>query len=299
MWTQLMGSIISLFVGQFVTTTNLDPLSAILFGQLSQRIVIHFQGPDAHLLLSNMMLVMPLMTICLGFGLYAVGRFRMAFMLRFFPYTVVAGFLAGSGILILVESLALASGPSIFKLMTDSVMLGLQSLQVEPALGREDSWQTFLELLSNWSQIGCAVLFSFLAGAVRDLHTFGTPCLLACCIGLSLAVEFMSGGTLPPKSWFLAFPEPVHWWEPFQVMGQALSGDFRPTMAIDAEFTATFVTIMTVAWSINTLAVAKLVPLRPGLKRCEEQDQGCQKKHLKRKTNNVGKATTNRQQNNH
>ena len=33
------------------------------------------------------------------------------------------------------------------------------------------------------------------------------------------------------------------------------------------------VVIMTVSWSINTLAVAKLVPLRPGLERCDEQDE--------------------------
>lgn len=31
--------------------------------------------------------------------------------------------------------------------------------------------------------------------------------------------------------------------------------------------------IMTVSWSINTLAVAKLVPLRPGIRRCDEQDE--------------------------
>ena len=30
---------------------------------------------------------------------------------------------------------------------------------------------------------------------------------------------------------------------------------------------------MTVSWSINTLAVAKLVPLRPGLQRCDEQEE--------------------------
>lgn len=33
------------------------------------------------------------------------------------------------------------------------------------------------------------------------------------------------------------------------------------------------VVIMTVSWSINTLAVAKLVPLRPGLERCDEQEE--------------------------
>ena len=33
------------------------------------------------------------------------------------------------------------------------------------------------------------------------------------------------------------------------------------------------VVIMTVSLSINTLAVAKLVPLRPGLERCDEQDE--------------------------
>ncbi|CAE8666744.1 unnamed protein product, partial [Polarella glacialis] len=43
--------------------------------------------------------------------------------------------------------------------------------------------------------------------------------------------------------------------------------------AMDTEFTATFVTIMTVSWSINALAVAKMVPPRPGLKRCEEQEE--------------------------
>lgn len=32
------GSIIALFIGQFVTTTNLDPLTAILFGQLARKV---------------------------------------------------------------------------------------------------------------------------------------------------------------------------------------------------------------------------------------------------------------------
>ena len=44
---------------------------------------------------------------------------------------------------------------------------------------------------------------------------------------------------------------------------------------VDKRFSlgVTKVVIMTVSWSINTLAVAKLVPLRPGLERCDEQDE--------------------------
>lgn len=52
------------------------------------------------------------------------------------------------------------------------------------------------------------------------------------------------------------------------------------SLCVDKRFKhgVTKVVIMTVSWSINTLAVAKLVPLRPGLERCDEQDEhlGCE-----------------------
>eukprot|EP00931_Biecheleriopsis_adriatica_P062596 TRINITY_DN37761_c0_g1_i1.p1 TRINITY_DN37761_c0_g1~~TRINITY_DN37761_c0_g1_i1.p1 ORF type:complete len:872 (+),score=175.65 TRINITY_DN37761_c0_g1_i1:152-2767(+) len=263
MWTQLAGSIVALFVGQFVTTTNLDPLTAILFGQLSGRVMDHFRGPAMVFLLPNMLLVMPIMTVCLGLALYAVGRFKLAFMLRFFPYTVVGGFLAGSGMLILQESLSLAAGVEIW----DLIRLTL------PGQISHDGEAQFSEAVGCWAQIGLAVIFSFFMEFVREMHVFGTPLLMVAAVGISLLVEAWSGGSIPPRSWFLKFPDPVNWWEPFELLAQGLGGDFRPAQAIDLDFTAAFVAIMTVSWSINTLAVAKLVPLRPGLQRCEEQDE--------------------------
>lgn len=267
MWTQFAGSVLSLFLGQFVTTTNLDPLVSILFNQLARRMQLHFLGSAADLLLPNMMLMMPIITMLLGFALYAIGRWRLAFMLRFFPYTVVGGFLAGSGMLILLESLALAAGEEIWSLSlrTAELVKPDLSLYMSPAPGDHP------EIMGAWAQVALAMVFALAVAKARDAYAFGTPALLVACVVISFLVQGVTGGAYPPRSWFLEFPEPVSWWRPFEELGASLTGEFIPTRAVDLEFAATFVTIMAVSWSINTLAIAKLVPLRPGIRRCDEQ----------------------------
>eukprot|EP00435_Cladocopium_sp_Y103_P043780 s1264_g12.t1 len=84
-------------------------------------------GPPANrggeeTILSNVMLLMPFISLCLGLALYVVGKLKLAMMLRFIPYTVVAGFLAGSGILILQESLSLAAGMELWDLVRQSLV---------------------------------------------------------------------------------------------------------------------------------------------------------------------------------
>ncbi|CAJ1334258.1 unnamed protein product, partial [Effrenium voratum] len=259
MWTQLVGSIIALVIGQFVTTTNLDPLTAILFGQLARKVSRLQGGESQEVVLINMMVLMPLISLCLGMVLYVVGKLKLAMMLRFIPYTVVAGFLAGSGILILQESLSLAGGVELGDLCRQS-LAGLTDLAGGSLMGR-------------WLQIFLSIAFSALLEAAREMHIFGTPVVMAGSVGLSLMLEHFSQGALPPRSWFLEFPDPVSWWEPFVRMKDGLHQSYNKTEMADLEFLGSFLVIMTVSWSINTLAVAKLVPLRPGIRRCDEQDE--------------------------
>lgn len=258
MWTQFVGAVLSLFMGQFVTTTNLDPLVAILFGQMAQRVAMVF-SVDRALLFPNMLILMSLSTSLLGVALYVVGRFRFAFMLRFFPYTVIAGFLAGSGILILVESLTLAGGTNVWHLAYCTL------------------WRTSANgcasgsaLISQWVQVFSGILYAFLAGCAREAHVFGTPILLVICILASIGVKFLTASTWPPTSWFLSFPEPEDWWVPLERIAEAVT-EFQPSRSVDVDKLVAFVAIMTVSWSINTLAIKKLVPLRRGLHRCDDQ----------------------------
>ncbi|CAE7757043.1 unnamed protein product, partial [Symbiodinium pilosum] len=255
MWTQMIGSIIALVIGQFVTTTNLDPLTAILFGQLARKVARFNTGQGSQeMILCSMMLLMPVISLCLGIVLYFVGKLKLAMMLRFIPYTVVGGFLAGSGILILQESLALAGGMNLGDLVP----------------------QTFLsphETVGPWIQIILSVVFSSVLEHVREWHIFSTPLVIALAVGLSALVQHASGGALPPRSWFLEFPDPVKWWEPFVRVRDGFNQSYSASGLADLEFLGGFVVIMTVSWSINTLAVAKLVPLRPGLQRCDEQEE--------------------------
>mmetsp|Transcript_171093 Transcript_171093/g.548296 ORF Transcript_171093/g.548296 Transcript_171093/m.548296 type:complete len:400 (+) Transcript_171093:82-1281(+) len=197
MWTQLAGGVLSLFLGQFVTTTNMDPLVAILFGQMAHRCELLFRT-EPQKLFPHMNVLMPLATCLLGAALYAVGRFRLAGMLRFFPYTVIAGFLAGSGLLILSESLNLSAGTDVWTLTVRTFVSG-----------------EGLELSAAWAQLLLGCLYAAVAGVSRDLHTFGTPMLLVACVSTSVAVKFGSSGTFPPPDWFLSYPEPVEWWAPF------------------------------------------------------------------------------------
>mmetsp|Transcript_47888 Transcript_47888/g.137404 ORF Transcript_47888/g.137404 Transcript_47888/m.137404 type:complete len:831 (+) Transcript_47888:83-2575(+) len=252
MWTQLAGGVLSLFLGQFVTTTNMDPLVAILFGQMAHRCELLFRT-EPQKLFPHMNVLMPLATCLLGAALYAVGRFRLAGMLRFFPYTVIAGFLAGSGLLILSESLNLSAGTDVWTLTVRTFVSG-----------------EGLELSAAWAQLLLGCLYAAVAGVSRDLHTFGTPMLLVACVGTSVAVKFGSSGTFPPPDWFLSYPEPVEWWAPFAAYKEGVEV-FEPSKVFFPELIVSFVTIMTVSWSINTLAIKKLVPLRRGIRQCDEQ----------------------------
>mmetsp|Transcript_16249 Transcript_16249/g.38379 ORF Transcript_16249/g.38379 Transcript_16249/m.38379 type:complete len:848 (-) Transcript_16249:52-2595(-) len=255
MWTQMVGSIIALVIGQFVTTTNLDPLTAILFGQLARKVARFKTGQGSQeMILCSMMLLMPLISFCLGIVLYFVGKLKLAMMLRFIPYTVVGGFLAGSGILILQESLALAGGMNLGVLC-------------------QKSFEDATQVAGSWLQVGLSIGFSWILEYVREWHIFSTPLVIAAAVGLSVLAERFSGGVLPPRSWFLDFPDPVNWWEPFERVRDGLHQSYQASAMADLEFLGGFVVIMTVSWSINTLAVAKLVPLRPGLQRCDEQDE--------------------------
>ncbi|CAE6959270.1 unnamed protein product, partial [Symbiodinium sp. KB8] len=268
MWTQMIGisdcilfvivfprSIIALVIGQFVTTTNLDPLTAILFGQLARKVARFKTGEGSQeMILCSMMLLMPVISFCLGIVLYFVGKLKLAMMLRFIPYTVVGGFLAGSGILILQESLALAGGEDLGALIRHSF--------VSPS-----------EVAGPWAQIALSIAFSSVLEHVREWHIFSTPLVIATAVGLSVLVQHTSGGAWPPRSWFLEFPDPVRWWEPFERLRDGFHQSYSASGLADLEFLGGFVVIMTVSWSINTLAVAKLVPLRPGLQRCDEQEE--------------------------
>mmetsp|Transcript_15756 Transcript_15756/g.47279 ORF Transcript_15756/g.47279 Transcript_15756/m.47279 type:complete len:622 (+) Transcript_15756:113-1978(+) len=256
MWTQLAGSVLLLFLGQFVTTTNMDPLVAVLFSQLAYRVQADF-GLEPEALGPHMMLVMPLTTALLGVALYAVGRFRLARMLRFLPYTVVAGFLAGSGVLILLESLALAAGEEL-------LALARATLRATGA----DLWAA----ASAWLQVVLALAYAHSAALARDAHALGTPAMLVISISASVAAKLGTEGAWPPASWYLTFPGGVEWWSPFASLAGGLR-HFQPSKAVHWEMTASFVTTMTVSWSINTLAVAKLVPLKPGLRHCDEQTE--------------------------
>lgn len=260
MWTQMLGSIIALFIGQFVTTTNLDPLTAILFGQLARKVARLQTGESQETILSNVMLLMPFISLCLGLALYVVGKLKLAMMLRFIPYTVVAGFLAGSGILILQESLSLAAGMELWDLLRQSLV------SFTNLAGASN-------LTGSWAQVILSITFSALLEFVREWHTFSTPLVMVGAVGLSMTLDNFSNGTLPPRSWFLDFPDPVSWWEPFERVRDGFHQSYEKTAVADLEFMGGFVVIMTVSWSINTLAVAKLVPLRPGLERCDEQDE--------------------------
>eukprot|EP00930_Biecheleria_cincta_P080733 TRINITY_DN6914_c0_g1_i2.p1 TRINITY_DN6914_c0_g1~~TRINITY_DN6914_c0_g1_i2.p1 ORF type:complete len:839 (-),score=128.71 TRINITY_DN6914_c0_g1_i2:264-2780(-) len=255
MWTNFAGAVLSTFMGQFITTSNMDPLVAILFGQMAKRSEILFRGEPAAYF-PNMILLMPLMTGLLGLALYSVGRLRLAFMLRFFPYTVTGGFLAGSGLLILMESMKLAAGCEVWHLVY--------------ATFRPNSSLHASRLVSNWSQLLVACLYSYAAGVAREAHTFGTPALLVFCVLSSICVEQASGGVFPPRDWFLSFPDGVSPLAPFQNMAQGVLM-FEPSKSIQVELALTFVTIMTVSWSINTLAIKKLVPLRRGVQYCDDQ----------------------------
>src|SRR3546814_3241726 len=133
-------------------------------------------------------------TICTGLCFYLLGRFRVGGLIRFIPYPVMGGVLAGLGWLLLQGGLSVLTG---------------ETLRIETAA-------FFLEP-DTLLRVGLgAVAGAVLLSVTRRVHHYLTlPGLLAGGIALFYAVVFLLGGDLQSigeDGWLLGpFPDDRAW----------------------------------------------------------------------------------------
>ena len=92
-----------------IPSDRIAPMLAILVGG----IVAGFPADEAGALLPTVLAALVVSTLLTGITLLLLGRYRMGQMIRFLPYPVVGGFMAGAGFLMAKGALTVAMGTEI------------------------------------------------------------------------------------------------------------------------------------------------------------------------------------------
>lgn len=262
MWSQFVGSAMFLR-SQFRTSCNMDPVASILFVQLAGRIQKEYEHfPDR--ILPCLIYAMAFASAISGVFLFVLGRFRFGFMLRFLPYTVIGGFLAGIGLLIMLESVSLSAHQEI-EVLTYRTATAL----LPGAVAQEGETD---ELIANWTQVALTTMYCVVAVYARRVNDFGTVFVLVTAVAAVFVLQSVTGHSQPPKSWFIEIDAFLDWKEPF---GQLAHGflSFNPFDDWYMEFVMSYTFITTVSWCLSIAAIGKVASLREGLLRADEQDE--------------------------
>ena len=178
------------------------PMLAILAGGI---VALYPAGTAAGVLLPTVLAALILSTFLTGVVLSLLGHYRLGRLIRFLPFPVVGGFMAGAGWLLLKGA---------FTVVTD------RTLDVA-LLGRVFEWS----LISKWAPaLGLALL---LMVVMRHWHHFLTvPVLVLGAVVVFYTAAWFQGiplETLRTSGWLPGpFPVAIHW-EPngLAVLGQA------------------------------------------------------------------------------
>ncbi len=190
-----------------------------------------FGGPErAFLTVVGMTLVV---TVLCGVVFFALGRFRAGNLVRFVPYPVVGGFLAGTGWLLLKGGIYVASG-------------------VQPAL------RTVGNLVREYELLRWGPAFIFGVAMLLAVRALRRPMVIPAALGIGLVV-FVVGMLLTGSStddarmggWLLGPFESARLWEPWTL--RALTGaDWSAVLEQAAGIsTAVFVAAIAILFNIS------------------------------------------------
>src|SRR5262249_12621567 len=145
-------------------------------------------------ILTTMLVGIAATSILTGVALAALGGLRLGTMVRFIPYPVIGGFLAGSGWLFVRGSVSVMTGHSLA--MTDAMYLAMPSV------------------VARWAP-GFAFALALLLGLRRIRHFLFVPGMLLGATGLFYVVMLALGHSVADAragGWLLGpFPEGSGW----------------------------------------------------------------------------------------
>ncbi|CAD7952770.1 unnamed protein product [Amoebophrya sp. A25] len=240
--TALVMSTLFLFFSRFQTCANVDTVSAVLLGKLGRQTVLlltrrrdHANATseagidvgtsapsdvadlksgtrdaeiDDNVITAHLLCLNVVASLVFNAAMYWLGVRRVTFLLRFLPYSVLTGFIGGTGILILQSAIELVLGCKIPEYL-NHLATDAQALMVDDpdnnALQRADgSASTGVDgfsLSTSTALLFCLALFVVCSRYAQDKHPLGAIFVL---VAFVIACEglFLTCG-LPPRSWYL------------------------------------------------------------------------------------------------
>ena len=164
----VIALVTSVLVGGYVALTSSircviaipqDRVAPILAIMVSG-IAVSMQGHDPQIIASTALASLPATALFTGAVLYLLGKFRLGNLVRYIPYPVIGGFLAGSGWLLVHGALELTSG-------LDLSIRGVEHLFHPDLLGRWLPAALFgtgmFAILRRWNHLLLAPLLLLLA----------------------------------------------------------------------------------------------------------------------------------------
>lgn len=156
-----------------------DSNASAILALMCSTVALQIPAGDEEGLVSTILMIMILSTLLVGLAQYFLGKMKLGYLVRFIPYPVLGGFLAGTGWLIVDGS---------FDVMTNtSIHIG----NVDDLFG--------LEMISHWLP---GVLFAIVLRLLmkRYQHFLILPCVLLASVFLThLALWF--SGVSAEKAW--------------------------------------------------------------------------------------------------
>lgn len=245
------GIMVSLFSSLSGTVGgNQDVPAAIMAVMVTAIIAAMPSGTDSHTLFVTAAAAISLATLLTGLFLFLLGYFRLGGLVRFLPYPVVGGFLAGSGWLLFIGGIGVMADISV---TTSNLPLLFQP-----------------QILLRWAPglVFALVLFSVIS---RTDHYLATPTLILGSVGLFYLILFLNGRTpseISEQGWLLGPFAIQSLWQPLTF------SDLRlvqwPLIARQGVHIATIIIISAIALLLNAsgleVATAKDISLNRELR---------------------------------
>lgn len=119
----VLGALVALFSSYPGAVAQVQDGPAVIIGVMATALAASLRGslpPDVIVLM--VLACLNVAAFLAGAAFYILGVFRLGALMRFIPYPVIGGFLAGSGLLILLGALAVLTGAAFPKLGLEAMM---------------------------------------------------------------------------------------------------------------------------------------------------------------------------------
>ncbi len=186
---------------------------AVILGVMATTMAASMQQANPALIILLVLASANAAAIITGLVFYGLGVYRLGALVRFIPYPVIGGFLAGSGLLILMGAGSVLTGVELSKLRFDMLIEPMRAARWMPGLAFGIILLLVLRRFSH-ALLVPGMLFAGVLLYHLGVMAFGVPMADAQAAGLLLGpfperggLDFPAWTRLPAESWRLLIPQ--------------------------------------------------------------------------------------------